>query len=403
MQYAHNKGLIHRDIKPANVMIGPYGEVMLMDWGLAKRVSTRDARLAPGQTATSAYNTMLGHAIGTPMYMPPEQARGEHDRCDARSDVYALCAVFFELMSLQSYLGPQRDVQQILEAVKSKPPPGPLEMHHTYGIPPEYAWIVWQGLQKEPDARLQSVAHLAQADELPVPVQVERLDNGLRVVMSPDHTIAHRGRRGLLRRGLARGGAGPLGLRAPLRAHDVPGVGQRGKGEHFTSSTARGGDLNGTTSADRTNYFETLPSQRAGARALPRSRPHALARHHRGELREPAADRDGGAASELREPPLHELSFLRIDELAYGGLLALRAQHHRRHGRPRRAPRSKTCAPSTTATTRPTTPCSPRGRLRPRRGDGAGAPVLRHDRPRAAPRPGSTPASRRRPPSARPR
>ncbi len=162
MQYAHNKGLIHRDIKPANVMIGPYGEVMLMDWGLAKRVGTRDARLAPGQTATSAYNTMLGHAIGTPMYMPPEQARGEHDRCDARSDVYALCAVFFELMSLQSYLGPQRDVQQILEAVKSKPPPGPLEMHHTYGIPPEYAWIVWQGLQKEPDARLQSVAHLAQ-------------------------------------------------------------------------------------------------------------------------------------------------------------------------------------------------------------------------------------------------
>lgn len=133
-----------------------------MDWGLAKRVGTRDARLAPGQTATSAYNTMLGHAIGTPMYMPPEQARGEHDRCDARSDVYALCAVFFELMSLQSYLGPQRDVQQILEAVKSKPPPGPLEMHHTYGIPPEYAWIVWQGLQKEPDARLQSVAHLAQ-------------------------------------------------------------------------------------------------------------------------------------------------------------------------------------------------------------------------------------------------
>jgi hypothetical protein len=124
MQYAHNKGLIHRDIKPANVMIGPYGEVMLMDWGLAKRVGTRDARLAPGQTATSAYNTMLGHAIGTPMYMPPEQARGEHDRCDARSDVYALCAVFFELMSLQSYLGPQRDVQQILEAVKSKPPPG---------------------------------------------------------------------------------------------------------------------------------------------------------------------------------------------------------------------------------------------------------------------------------------
>jgi serine/threonine protein kinase len=162
LQYAHNKGLIHRDIKPANVMIGPYGEVMLMDWGLAKRIGTHDARLAPGQSNVSPYNTLLGHAIGTPMYMPPEQARGEHDRCDARSDVYALSAVFFELMSLQSYLGTKRDVQEILDAVKSQPAPGPLETHHRFGIPPEYAWIVWQGLQKDPEARIQSVAILAQ-------------------------------------------------------------------------------------------------------------------------------------------------------------------------------------------------------------------------------------------------
>jgi serine/threonine protein kinase len=131
-----NKGLIHRDIKPANVMIGPYGEVMLMDWGLAKRIGTHDARLAPGQSNVSPYNTLLGHAIGTPMYMPPEQARGEHDRCDARSDVYALSAVFFELMSLQSYLGTKRDVQEILDAVKSQPAPGPLETHPPFRHPP---------------------------------------------------------------------------------------------------------------------------------------------------------------------------------------------------------------------------------------------------------------------------
>ncbi|MBL8602739.1 MAG: serine/threonine protein kinase [Myxococcales bacterium] len=161
VQYAHNKGLIHRDIKPANVMIGPYGEVMLMDFGLAKQIGTHDAKLAPGQSNVSAYGTMLGHAIGTPMYMPPEQARGEHDRCDARSDVYALGALFFHLMALHSYLGDRRDVNEILEAVKNAPPPGALAMHQLHGIPPEYAWIVWQCLQKDPEARLQSVAALA--------------------------------------------------------------------------------------------------------------------------------------------------------------------------------------------------------------------------------------------------
>jgi eukaryotic-like serine/threonine-protein kinase len=163
VQFAHGRGWVHRDIKPANVMVGPLGEVMLMDWGLAKQVGRRDAAPAGGGgPAPSAYGTMLGHAIGTPAYMAPEQARGEHDKTDARSDVYSLCAVFFELLGLRHYLKPSANLDGLLEAVKTEQPMGALAMHHKLAIPPEYAWIIARGLDKDPDRRFSSVAALAQ-------------------------------------------------------------------------------------------------------------------------------------------------------------------------------------------------------------------------------------------------
>ncbi len=112
--FAHARGVLHRDLKPANVMIGAFGEVHVLDWGLAKLVGdtdipTRRGAPAPGDSAKTA----VGEVMGTPGYMAPEQATGDWDRVDERSDVYALGAILFELLTLEP-LHPGRSVPEII-------------------------------------------------------------------------------------------------------------------------------------------------------------------------------------------------------------------------------------------------------------------------------------------------
>jgi serine/threonine protein kinase len=85
--FAHVQGVVHRDLKPENVMVGPFGEVLVLDWGVARVLSTDEED--------------HGAVLGTPGYMPPEQARGETDRVDERADVYALGAVLGFLVSIE--------------------------------------------------------------------------------------------------------------------------------------------------------------------------------------------------------------------------------------------------------------------------------------------------------------
>src|SRR5579862_8899920 len=108
--FAHARGILHRDLKPENIMVGPFGEVLVMDWGVAKIL--REHPAPPGDRAgipvensqnapaeTKPLKTAHGRVLGTAGYMAPEQARGEIDRLDERADIYSLGAILQFLLS----------------------------------------------------------------------------------------------------------------------------------------------------------------------------------------------------------------------------------------------------------------------------------------------------------------
>ncbi|MCY1080044.1 WD40 repeat domain-containing serine/threonine protein kinase [Archangium lansingense] len=156
MAYAHSERIIHRDLKPANVLVGNYGETVVIDWGLAKDLSRdqgSESVEASGTASDSSdsedgVHTRVGTVMGTPAYMPPEQAAGHP--VDERADVYALGAILYHLLAgVQPYDGGSSG--QVLQRVVQGPPP-PLSQRQKC-IPVDLLAIVTKAMAREPADR----------------------------------------------------------------------------------------------------------------------------------------------------------------------------------------------------------------------------------------------------------
>ncbi len=169
--YAHSQGIIHRDLKPDNIMVGDFGEVYVMDWGLAKVMGADKDQWRSGLVInnqdgkTDTMKTMTGSVVGTPAYMPPEQSLGLVEEMDERSDIYSLGALLYELLSLEPpFIGDNPwDILAQISKVEPSPPSG-----HPQGrsISVELDSIVMKCLQKHKENRYQTVKELKHEIEL---------------------------------------------------------------------------------------------------------------------------------------------------------------------------------------------------------------------------------------------
>ena len=186
--FAHSRGVIHRDLKPENVVLGDFGQVIVLDWGLAKLLGQDDDdELERHQVAITdpakSDATVAGTVMGTPAYMAPEQGLGEISEIDSRTDVYGLGAMLFHLLAGQA---PHRgkNMMDVLRDVVTNPTPSPRSDDPT--VPAALDAIAAKAMQEKPDERYGSASDLAQD------VEKWLADEPVSVFREPWHTRAAR-------------------------------------------------------------------------------------------------------------------------------------------------------------------------------------------------------------------
>ncbi len=168
--FAHSKNVIHRDLKPDNIMVGEFGEVVVMDWGLAKTIGAKNAaddiiakniKTVRGTLKVAADMTTDGSFLGTPAFMSPEQAEGAIEKIDKLSDVFALGAVLYNLLTLE-YIYDAKTVEQILVQAATGAIKPARQRARFAKIPKELNAIIMKALSFDKAKRYQSVNELKQ-------------------------------------------------------------------------------------------------------------------------------------------------------------------------------------------------------------------------------------------------
>ncbi len=210
LAYAHDQRIIHRDLKPSNVLVGSFGETVVIDWGLAKVLGTADA-VGVSSSTPSGEMTVAGDVLGTPQYMPPEQASGQE--VDERADVYALGAMLYHVLAG----APPYEAAPVHVMVASviDGPPLPLE-RRAPEIPHDVLAIVAKAMSRTPEARYRDARDLV--DDL------RRFQTG-QLVRAHTYTLRERitrfVRRNRAATAIAAAAAVALGIGTAIAVHQV--------------------------------------------------------------------------------------------------------------------------------------------------------------------------------------
>jgi PAS domain S-box-containing protein len=189
--YAHSRGVIHRDLKGHNVMLGDFGEVVVLDWGLAKVIGRREEEsdtLSPAaiRQTEEIDLTLQGETLGTPAYMAPEQATGRLEEIDHRTDVYGLGAMLYHVLSGKSPFSGDT-VEEVLRKVQFEEPVPPGKFWAEVPATLEAACL--RAMAKQPSDRFASASELAQEVELWQEVQRRKVEEELRVSQALYHSL----------------------------------------------------------------------------------------------------------------------------------------------------------------------------------------------------------------------